>query len=101
VSAATENTAGAAAVDSAENAASENTAAPEIRVVHGNPTPEELAVVVAVLAAASVAAAQSRSNNDQRQDEYRGGWTARDRGVRTPLRPGPGGWRASGFPGTH
>ncbi|NUR31283.1 MAG: acyl-CoA carboxylase subunit epsilon [Catenulispora sp.] len=72
-----------------------------MRVVHGNPTPEELAVVVTVLAAASVAAAQSRSSNDQQQGEYRGGWTARERGVRPPLRPGPGGWRASAFPHAH
>ena len=71
-----------------------------IRVVHGNPTDEEIAAVVTVLAAVS-AAAQSRSSNDRRGDGVRGGWTARERGVRAPLRPGPGGWRASAFPPAH
>ncbi|NUR62305.1 MAG: acyl-CoA carboxylase subunit epsilon [Catenulispora sp.] len=73
----------------------------QIRVVHGNPTDEEIAAVVTVLAAASVAATQSRSDNDQRGTGVRSGWTARERGVRTPLRPGPGGWRASAFPPAH
>jgi hypothetical protein len=70
----------------------------EIRVVHGDPTAEELAVVVAVLAAVSVAAAPSRSNNDQRPTGGLGGWNARERGVRPALRSGPGGWRASALP---
>ncbi|MFD0638521.1 acyl-CoA carboxylase epsilon subunit [Catenulispora yoronensis] len=72
--------------------------APQIRVVHGDPSPEELAAVVAVLAAVSVAATPSRSNNDQRRGAAPGGWTARDRCVRPALRSGPGGWRASAFP---
>jgi hypothetical protein len=71
---------------------------PRIRVVHGNPTAEELAAVVTVLAAVSVATGQSRSDNDQPSGAVRGGWTARERGVRAPLRTGPGGWRASAFP---
>jgi hypothetical protein len=80
---------------------SEQTVAEEdgrIRVVHGNPTDEEIAAVVTVLAAVSVAAAQSRSDNDPSGGVVRGGWTARERGVRAPLRPGPGAWRASAFP---
>ncbi|NUP49545.1 MAG: acyl-CoA carboxylase subunit epsilon [Catenulispora sp.] len=72
--------------------------APRIQVVHGNPTAEELAAVVTVLAAVTVAATQSRSDNDQRHTPGVGGWTARERGVRTPLHSGPGGWRASAFP---
>ncbi|MBW8806874.1 MAG: acyl-CoA carboxylase subunit epsilon [Catenulisporales bacterium] len=71
-------------------------ASPEIRVVQGNPTPDEVAAVVAVLAA--VSATQLRSGNDQRSDKPPSGWTARERGVRAPLRAGPGGWRASAFP---
>jgi hypothetical protein len=70
---------------------------PDIKVLHGNPTAEELAVVVAVVAAA-VAGAASRSNNDGDQGRPRSGWTARERGVRAALHPGPGGWRASAFP---
>ena len=79
------------------NAATEATG-PEIRVVHGSPTAEELAAVVTVLAAVSVAASPSRSSNDRESGGLRGGWTARERGVRAPLRNGPGGWRASAFP---
>lgn len=69
----------------------------EIRVLHGNPTAEEVAVVVAVVAAA-VAGSASRSGNDGKAARRRSGWTARERNVRGPLYPGPGGWRASAFP---
>ena len=72
----------------------------DIKVRHGNPTPEEVAAVVAVVAAA-VAAAPSRSGNNEGAASKRSGWTARERGVRTPLHPGPGGWRASAFPHAH
>jgi len=70
----------------------------DIKVLHGNPTAEEVAVVVAVVAAA-VANGASRSNNDaDASGRKRSGWTARERGVRAPLHAGPGGWRASAFP---
>lgn len=72
----------------------------DIEILHGNPTPEEVAVVVAVVAAA-VAGSSSRSSNDEGGARRRSGWTARERGVRTPLHPGPGGWRASAFPQAH
>jgi hypothetical protein len=66
---------------------------PIIQVIRGNPTEEELAAVLMVLKnVASKAAApvpQQRSDN---------GWAAYWRSVRTPLRPGPGVWRASGRP---
>lgn len=65
----------------------------DIKVLRGNPTAEELAAVVAV-----VAAVASRSGNDGAPPRKRGGWTARERGVRGPLHPGPGGWRASAYP---
>jgi hypothetical protein len=71
--------------------------ASEIRVLHGNPTAEEVAVVVAVVAAA-VAGAASRSSNDGGAGRKRSAWTARERNVRGPLYAGPGGWRASAFP---
>jgi len=70
---------------------------PEIKVLHGNPTAEEVAVVTAVVAAA-VAGSASRSNNDDGRARPRSGWTARERSVRGTLYPGPGGWRASAFP---
>jgi len=72
-------------------------ATPEIRVVHGNPTAEEIAVVTAVLAA-TVAASASRSSNDRGSDHRRSGWTSRERAIGAPMRPGPGRWRASAFP---
>ena len=72
-------------------------AAPGIEILHGNPTAEEVAVVVAVVAAA-VAGSASRSSNDGGGARPRSGWTARERNVRAPLHPGPGGWRASAFP---
>ncbi|MEZ0113751.1 hypothetical protein ABH920_007785 [Catenulispora sp. EB89] len=72
-------------------------AVPEVKVLHGNPTAEEVAVVVAVVAAA-VAGAASRSSNDGSGARPRSGWMARERNVRAPLHPGPGGWRASAFP---
>ncbi|WP_085953834.1 acyl-CoA carboxylase epsilon subunit [Catenulispora acidiphila] len=72
-------------------------ATPEIKVLHGNPTAEEVAVVVAVVSAA-VAASASQLGNDAGRSRKPSGWTARERGVRAPLHAGPGGWRASAFP---
>jgi hypothetical protein len=66
-----------------------------LRVVSGDPTPEELAAVVAVLAAAR---ATSSDGSGALSDEPHGRWTDRSRGVHTPLHPSPGGWRASAFP---
>jgi hypothetical protein len=65
---------------------------PIIQVVHGNPTEEELAAVLTVLTAASKAA---KPTSPKPSDH---GWAAYWRSVRTPLRPGPGVWRASGRP---
>ncbi|MBS2535041.1 hypothetical protein KGQ20_19925 [Catenulispora sp. NF23] len=81
----------------ADAGAAQAVPAPEIRVLHGNPTAEEVAVVVAVIAAAA-AGTPSRSSNDGAGRGGRSGWTARERNVRTPSHPGPGGWRASAFP---
>jgi hypothetical protein len=65
---------------------------PTIQVVRGNPTEEELAAVLAALTAASKVA---KPVSAKRADH---GWAAYWRTVRTPLRPGPGVWRASGRP---
>jgi Acyl-CoA carboxylase epsilon subunit len=66
--------------------------APVLRVVHGSPSPEEIAALVAVLAARAPAqgAASGRI--------LRNGWSERSRLLRAPLLRGPGGWRASGLP---
>ena len=64
-------------------------ARPALRVVKGDPTPEELAALTALMAAASgedaVPAPRVR----------RGGWNDPARMHRRPLLPGPNGWRAS------
>ncbi|KQT94916.1 hypothetical protein ASG49_04695 [Marmoricola sp. Leaf446] len=59
-----------------------------MRVVSGNPSPEELAALVAVVAAAGSGGA---SDSPAPRSE----WSARHRLVRGPHRHGPGAWRAS------
>ena len=63
---------------------------PLLRVVAGSPTPDELAVVVAVLTARSGAAAP-----EQPQFSL---WARKSRQTRPSLRPGFGAWRASAMP---
>ena len=64
---------------------------PILQVVKGDPTPEELAALIMVVAARSAATPApepERANN----------WATYWRNARTPLRPGPGRWRASAHP---
>ena len=65
---------------------------PILKVVKGDPTPEELAALVTVIAARSSAAAvpadPGRASN----------WATYWRNARQPFRPGPGQWRASAHP---
>jgi Acyl-CoA carboxylase epsilon subunit len=63
---------------------------PTLRIVRGAPTPEELAVVTAVVAAASAAAQADRVD-----DPRRGRWNDPAAGHRRPWNPGLGAWRAS------
>ncbi len=63
---------------------------PLFRVVKGSPTDEELAGVIAVLIA------QLRDAPEAPAPPPASGWSAYWRGVRAPLAPGPGSWRASG-----
>jgi hypothetical protein len=63
--------------------------APLLRVVRGNPTPEELAALITVLAA--------RPAPPPEPDPVRPLWTDHARRLGTP-RPGPTTWRASGLP---
>ena len=62
---------------------------PLLRVVRGDPTPEELAALVTVLSARPAPAAPP---------VRRSVWGNPARRVRRPLRPGPGAWRASALP---
>jgi hypothetical protein len=63
---------------------------PSLRIVSGSPTPEELAVVTALVAAAGAADAGQPPRR-----VWRGGWNDPSRLVNAPLRPGPNAWRTS------
>jgi hypothetical protein len=65
---------------------------PLLRVVRGEPTPEELAALVAVLAARSPAPAAEPGARAG------GGWGDHARAMRAPLPHGPGRWRAAALP---
>jgi hypothetical protein len=62
---------------------------PALRVVRGEPTAEELAVVTAVIAAAG------EGERAPAPRIRRGGWNDPAAILRRPLLPGPHGWRAS------
>ena len=69
-------------------------ARPLLRVVRGNPSAEELAALIAVVAVRASGAAAPEPAPPSR-------WASRAAGLRRPLSPGPGAWRASGLPGSH
>ncbi|MGI8879893.1 MAG: acyl-CoA carboxylase subunit epsilon [Jatrophihabitans sp.] len=60
-----------------------------LRVVHGEPSLEELAVLTAVLAAVGDAPAATEPARSP------GGWSDPGYQLRRPLRTGPGAWAAS------
>lgn len=62
---------------------------PMLRVVAGSPTPEELAVVVAVLSARPQAVVERPQFSL---------WARKSRQTRPSVRPGFGAWRASMMP---
>lgn len=61
------------------------------RVVSGDPTDDEIAVLTVVLAAATVTGAPAAAPPLDR-------WNDRAAAVRGPLAAGPGAWRASAWP---
>ena len=67
--------------------------APVLRIVRGNPSPEQIAALVAVLAARAPSGGAAGGRGVMRN-----AWSARSRLLRAPLPRGPGGWRASGLP---
>ena len=69
---------------------SDEQAAPLLRVVSGDPSPEELAALVAVVASLGSAAAAPPRRTPE--------WQAHHRTVRATYAHGPGGWRSSGLP---
>ncbi|WP_306368792.1 acyl-CoA carboxylase subunit epsilon [Nocardiopsis sp. CC223A] len=66
---------------------------PHLVVVRGEPTAEEIAALTAVLAAR--AAAARAAADAPAAPERPSAWRDRARGLRAPLRPGPGAWRTS------
>ncbi|WP_405056044.1 acyl-CoA carboxylase subunit epsilon [Kribbella sp. NBC_01505] len=62
-----------------------------LQILKGDPTPEELAALVAVLAA--------RPSTPAAPDtQHAGNWATYWRNARQPFHPGPGQWRASAHP---
>jgi hypothetical protein len=66
---------------------------PPMLVIDGNATAEEVAAVVAVLQGIAAAAASAAPERRPRSR-----WAHPARGVRRPVHPGPGAWRASALP---
>jgi hypothetical protein len=62
---------------------------PLLRIVKGDPTPEEMAALVSVVSAMSAAGAATGQQRPKPE------WGAHHRKVRTAHRHGPGAWRAS------
>ena len=68
------------------------TGRPVLRVVRGNPTPEELVALTVVLVA------RSGSAVGRQPARPRSGWVERAAQLRRPPSPGPGAWVRSGRP---
>ena len=66
---------------------------PALRVIRGDATPEEVAALLAVVTARAAAAVPEPGPRTT------AAWSDRGRAVRAPLRPGPGAWRSSAWPG--
>lgn len=64
--------------------------APLLRVVKGDPTPEELAAVVAVISASQAGGPASKPDFSL--------WSRKSRSMRPAIRPGFGAWRGSMMP---
>jgi hypothetical protein len=67
---------------------------PVLRVVKGEPTPEELAALVIVVSARAASSASAPTSEPARA----GDWATYWRTARRPLHPGPNRWRASAHP---
>ncbi|MDA2813814.1 acyl-CoA carboxylase subunit epsilon [Nocardiopsis sp. RSe5-2] len=71
---------------------------PHLSVVRGDPSPEELAALVAVLTARARAARAAREAEESAR-RPRSAWRDRSRLLRRPVHPGPGAWARSFHPG--
>ena len=72
-------------------AASEDTP-PLLRIVKGDPTPEEVAALVTVVSAMAAGAAEAATSQARPRSE----WSSPARRLRGTHRHGAGAWRASG-----
>jgi hypothetical protein len=81
-----------------ETAASAAEPTPVLQVVKGEPTPEELAALVAVVSARAAAGASASDAAAANEPERASDWASYWRNVRQPLQHGPGRWRASAHP---
>ncbi len=64
---------------------------PLLRIVKGDPTPEEIAALVSVVSAMAAGAAEAAAKDKAPKPE----WSAHHRKLRAPLRHGAGAWRHS------
>ncbi len=64
---------------------------PLLRIVKGDPRPEEVAALVSVVSAMAVGAAEAAARDKAPKPE----WSAHHRKLRSPHRHGAGAWRAS------
>jgi acyl-CoA carboxylase epsilon subunit len=71
--------------------AAEGQEPPLLRIVKGDPTPEEVAALVTVVSAMAAGAAEAAANDRAPTSA----WAAHHRKLRPALRPGPGAWRTS------
>ncbi|WP_228718725.1 acyl-CoA carboxylase subunit epsilon [Kitasatospora acidiphila] len=69
----------------------------EIHVLHGQPTPEELATVLAVVQTRAAAAQAAREAAARVASGPASPWTDRSRTMRSAPHPGPNVWRTSGW----
>jgi phage terminase large subunit GpA-like protein len=63
-----------------------------LQVVHGDPTPQEIAALVTVLTA------RVRAATEPEPRARRSAWSDPARRLRRPLSHGPGAWRTAGLP---
>ena len=69
-------------------------ARPTLRVISGNPTPEEIAAILAVVACAAASTAADAPGAAGSSDR----WAGRERLMPQHWAPGPGAWRTSMLP---
>ena len=66
-------------------------AGPFLRIVRGDPSPEQVAALVVAMTALR------REGEPTRDTTSRSGWADRSRLLRTPVHPSPGAWRRSAW----